>query len=189
MCDAFGFLCFIFLFHTAFLQKEWHMSRVLVAEPICTGPYKCKSYFGFLCALCIAPFRVKLFCLSLSQKQLESPRLTLCVGFSGFVRMGKPPEYPGPCFDLILTDLTGSCSRPKTRAPQRSVSFSKLQFRILLLSLSRKLQRLKSCCWSGVAAQEKREIVIILLELRIQKKEGGAGSKIGPEFGPVFGAS
>lgn len=49
-------------------------------------------YFGFLRALCIAPFRMKLFCLSLSRKQLESPRLTLCVGFSGFVRMGEPPE-------------------------------------------------------------------------------------------------
>ena len=43
--------------------------------------------FRVLRALWIAPFRMKLFCLSLSQKQLESPRLTLCVGFRGFVRI------------------------------------------------------------------------------------------------------
>ena len=46
---------------------------------------------------------MKLFCLSLSQKQLESPRLTLCVGFSGFVRMGEP----GPCFDLHFDRFDG----------------------------------------------------------------------------------
>ena len=121
---------------------------------------------------------------------------------------------------FILTDLTGSCSGPKTPsktcAPQRASP-------VAGASLFHSFSSEYCCCRcpgncsvssravgrSGVAAQEKREIVIILLELRIQKKKNAEqgqklarnsdpflvplsvgtfleGSENGPIFGPAF---
>ena len=45
--------------------------------------------------------------LSVIIAKVAIPRLTLCVGFSGFVRMGEPPELPGPCFDLHFDRFDG----------------------------------------------------------------------------------
>ena len=98
---------------------------------------------------------------------------------------------------FILTDLTGSCSRPKTPsktcAPQRA---SPVAGATLFYSFSPEY----CCCRcpgncsvssravgrSGVAAQEKTENVIILLELRIQKKRMRSRVKNWPGIRPRF---
>jgi len=41
------------------------------------------------------------------QKQLESPRLTLCVRFSGFLRMEGASRVTRPCFDLHFDRFDG----------------------------------------------------------------------------------
>ena len=77
--------------------------------------------------------------------------------------MWEPPEYPDLVSTFVLTDLKGSCSRPKKllenvcaagASPVAGVSFStfvrfhSLSHRILLLSLSMNLQQLNElCCW------------------------------------------
>ena len=94
---------------------------------------------------------------------------------------GSLQSNPDLVSTFILTDLTGSCSRPKTPsktcAPQRASP-------VAGASLFHSFSSEYCCCRcpgncsvssravgrSGVAAQEKREIVIILLEWRIQKR-------------------
>ena len=102
---------------------------------------------------------------------------------------GSLQSNPDLVSTFILTDLTGSCSRPKTPsktcAPQRASPvagaslFHSFSSRILLLSLS------SAVGWSGVAAQEKREIVIIFWELRLQKRVR-SGAKNWPGIRPRF---
>ena len=167
----------------------------MVAEPICTGTHKCKPYFGLLRALYIAPCRTKLFCLSLSRKQLVSPCCVL--GLAVSCGWGSLESNPDLVSTFILTDLTGSCSRPKTPsktcAPQRASP-------VAGASLFHSFSSEYCCCRcpgncsvssravgrSGVAAQEKREIVIILLELRIQKKGEERGQKLVRNLDPFL---
>ena len=104
--------------------------------------------------------------------------------------MWEPPEYPDLVSTFILTDLKGSCSRPKKllenvcaagASPVAGVSFStfvrfhSLSHRILLLSLSMNLQQLNElCCWTEwlrLKKEKRYETVITFLALRIQKKE------------------
>ena len=87
-----------------------------------------------------------------------------------------------PCFDLHFDRFDGlmfKAAKPLENVCT-TVRFHSLSSEYeLLLSLSRNLQRLKPCCWMEWSGwQEKREIVIILLEWKIQKKSEEQAQKL-----------
>ena len=115
---------------------------------------------------------------------------------------GSLQSIPDLVSTFILTDLTGSSSRPKnpskTCAPQGPPQYScgsifflhlfdcKPQ-NIVAVVVHESATAQEAVLLDGVAALAKRETVITFLELRIQKKSEKRPQKMGPEFEPVFG--